>query len=211
MTKNLAFGMICLIFVSSLLFSTVASANNEVGVKEGQWIEYRVSTTGVVPEGHDVTWSKIQVVDVSGKNISIQITSRYSDDVTDSENYTLNLETGEIADFFIIPANLNAGEVFESNEGNITVSEVKEETYAGAHRNIVYANTSQTQFSWDRSTGILVKAKSLYPTFSIATKIDRTNIWQAQIFGIDPFVFSVPIIALVIAVLAFFMIRKVKN
>jgi hypothetical protein len=112
---------------------------------------------------------------------------------------------------FIIPANLDVGESFESNEGNITISEVKEGTYAGASRTILFANTSQTEFSWDRSTGVLVETNSLGSTFTIVTNMERTNMWQAQIFGIDPFVFSVPIIAMVIAVLAFFMIRKVKK
>ena len=112
---------------------------------------------------------------------------------------------------FIIPANLNVGENFTSNEGNITITAVREKTYAGANRNVVYANTSETEFYWDKSTGVLVEADSSYPDFSITTKVERTNMWQAQIFGIDPFIFSVPIIAMVIAVLAFFMIRKVKN
>ncbi len=211
MTKKLTLHMICLAVIVCLLFSAIALAVDEVGVKEGHWIEYRVTTTGDVPEGHDVKWTRIDVVDVNGENVSVEITLTYSDDVVQTKNDTLNLETDNVKEGFIIPANLNAGEAFESNEGNITVNDVKEETVAGANRNVVFANTSETQFSWDRSTGVLVEANSSYPTFAIVTKVERTNMWHAQIFGIDPFVFSVPIIAMVIAVLAFFMIRKVKK
>jgi hypothetical protein len=211
MTKKLALNLVCLTVLVGLLFSAVAFADDDVGVKEGHWIEYRVITTGDVPEGHDVTWTRMDVVDVEGKNVSFKITLTYSDNVVQTKNETLNLEADNIMEGFIIPANLDAGEDFESNEGNITVNDVKEETYAGANRNIVFANTSQTQFSWDRSTGVLVEANASYPNFAIVTKVERTNMWQAQIFGIDPFIFSVPIIAMVIAVLAFFMIRKVKN
>ena len=211
MTKKLSLRVTCLAAVACLLFSAVAFADDDVGVKEGHWIEYRVIATGDIPEGHDVTWTRIEVVDINGKNVSFEITFTYSDNVIQSENHTLNLETGNIMEGFIIPANLDAGEDFESNEGNLTLNNVKEETYAGANRNVVFANTSQTQFSWDRSTGVLVEANSSSPTYAIITKMERTNMWQAQIFGIDPFVFSVPIIAMVIAVLAFFMIRKVKN
>ena len=211
MTKKLTLNLICLVAVTFLLFSTVVFANDEVGVKEGHWIEYRVITTGDIPEGHDVTWTRIEVVDINGKNVSFEITFTYSDNVIQSENHTLNLETGNIMEGFIIPANLDAGEDFESNEGRITLNDVKEETYAGANRNVVLANTTQTQFSWDRSTGVLVESNSSSPTYAIVTKMERTNMWQVQIFGVDPFVFSVPIIATVISVLAFFMIRKVKN
>lgn len=211
MTKKIALNLVCLVIVVCLLFSAVVFADDEVGVKEGQWIEYRVTSSGVVPEGHDVTWIRLEVVDVEGKNVSTQIVSTYSDGEMETKNDTWNLETDNVKEGFIIPANLNAGKTLESNEGNLTVNDVKEETYAGANRNIVFANNSQTQFSWDRSTGVLVEADSSYPTFAIVTKIERTNMWQAQIFGIDPFVFSVPIIATVIAVLAFFMIRKVKK
>jgi hypothetical protein len=206
-----ALHLICLAVLVSMLFSAVVSAEVAVGVKQGHWIEYKVTATGDVPEGHDVTWSKIEVTNVEGTNISIEITSRYSDKLEHSENYTLNLATGQIGDSFIIPANLNVGDAFNSTEGNITITEIKDKSYAGANRNVVYANTSTTQFYWDRSTGVLVEADSSYPNFDIISKVERTNLWQAQIFGIDPFVFSVPIIALVIAVLAFFMIRKMKN
>ena len=211
MTKKLALNLVCLAALIGLLFSGVAFAADDVGVKEGHWIEYRVTSTGEVPEGHDVVWTRMDVVDVEGKNVSFQITLTYSDNVMQSENHTLNLEAGNILEGFIIPANLNEGEDFESNEGNLTVNNIKEKTVAGANRNVVYANNSQTQFSWDRSTGVLVESSSSYPTFSLSTKVERTNMWQAQIFGIDPFVFTVPLIAMVIAVLAFFMIRKTKN
>lgn len=211
MKRKIALHVVCLTVLVSMLFSAVVSAEIAVGVKQGHWIEYRVTTIGNVPDGHDITWSKIEVLDVEGKNVSVEITSRYSDKLENSENYTLNLETGQTGESFIIPANLNVGQDFKSNDDNIIISDIKEKNYAGANRNVVYANASQTQFYWDRSTGVLVEANSTYPDFAIITKVERTNMWQAQIFGIDPFIFSVPIIAVVIAVLAFFMIRKMKD
>jgi hypothetical protein len=212
MTRKFALYLICLAVLVDMLFSAVVSADVVVGVEQGDWIEYSVSVTGDVPEEHNVTWGKIEVISVEEKKIDIEITSRYSDEIEESKNYTLNLETGQIGDGFIIPANLNAGDVFlESNEGNITISEVKERTYVGANRKVVYANASQTLFYWDRSTGVLVEATSSYPDFTIITKVEETNMWQAQIFGIDPFVFIVPIIAVVVAFLAFFLIRKMKK
>ena len=177
MTKKLTLNLVCLVFVVLLFFSTVGLAEDEVGVKEGQWIEYRVTRSGDIPEGHDVAWIRLEVVDIEEKSISVEIVSTNSDGEVEPRNDTLNLETRNITECFIIPANLNAGETLESYEGNLTINDVKEETYAGANRNIVFANNSQTQFSWDRSTGVLVEADSAYPTFTIVTKIERTNMW----------------------------------
>jgi len=211
MTRKIALHMICLAVLVGMLFSAVASAEIAVGVKQGNWIEYSVTVTGEVTEEHDVTWCKIEVIDVEGKNISVEITSRYSDGTEETLTSTLNLETGQIGDCFIIPANLNAGDVFESPEGTITISGVEKKTYAGANRKVVYATTAKTMFYWDRSTGFLVEATSSYPDFTMITKAEKTNMWQTRIFGIDPFVFIVPIIAVIVAVLAIFLIRKMKK
>lgn len=212
MTRKIALHLICLAVLVGMLLSAVASAEIVVGVKQGDWIEYKVTCTGDVPEEHDVTWSKIEIISAEGKKIDIEITSRYFDGREETETATLNLETGQIGDGFIIPANLDNGDpIPEQYEGTITISGVEKRTYAGATRSVVYASTSLTMFYWDRSTGFLVEATSSYPDFTIITKADKTNMWQTQIFGIDPIVFIVPIIAVIVAVLAFFLIRKMKK
>lgn len=212
MTRKIALHLICLAVLVGMLFLAVASAEIVVGMKPGDWIEYKVTCTGNVPEEHDVTRSKIEITDVKGKKIDIEITSMYSDGTEETATATLNLETGQIGDGFIIPANLDNGDpIPEQYEGTITISGVEKRTYAGATRSVVYASTSLTMFYWDRSTGFLVEATSSYPDFTIITKADKTNMWQTQIFGIDPFVFIVPIIAVIVAVLAFFLIRKMKK
>jgi hypothetical protein len=204
--------MVCLSVLVGMHFSAVASAEVIVGVKLGDWIEYNVTITGKVPEQHDVTWCKIEVTAVEGKKVYVNITSRYSDGREETVPSTLNLETGQIGDCFIIPANLNAGSVFESPEGNITISGVKEKTYAGATRSVVYGNTSQTLFHWDRSTGFLLEANSSDSEFTMITKAEKTNMWQTQIFGLDQTVFIALVLVIVaVLALAIFLIRKMKK
>jgi len=99
----------------------------------------------------------------------------------------------------------------EQHEGTIPISGIEERTYVGANRKVVYATTAKTMFYWDKSTGFLVEATSSYPDFTMITKAEKTNMWQTQIFGIDPIVFIVPIIAVIVAVLAIFLIRKMKK
>jgi len=212
MTRKIALHLICLAVLVGMLFSAVASAEIAVGVKQGDWIEYKVTCTGTVPEEHDVTWSKIAVISVEEKKTNVKITSRYSDGREETATATLNLETGQIGDAFIIPANLDNGDPFlKQDEGNITISGVEKRTYAGATRSVVYASTSLTMFYWDRSTGFLVEATSSDSDFTMITKAEKTNMWQTQIFGIDSIVFIVPIIAVIVAVLAIFLIRKMKK
>ena len=195
-----------------MLFSAVVSAEISVGVKQGDWIEYEVTSTGAVPEEHDVEEAKIEIIAVEGKQIDVNITSSYSDGREETATIKLNLETGHIGDAFIIPANLNAGDAFlEQYSGTITVSDVEERTYAGAKRNIVCATTPQNTYYWDRTTGFLVEATSSFPDFTMTTKAEKTNMWQPQIFGLDPIVFIVIIIVAIVAVLAIFLILKMKK
>ena len=212
MTRKIAlYLLICLAVLVGTCFSAVASAEIVVGVKEGDWIEYRVTCTGAVHAEHDVNGAKIEIVGVDEKKINITITSTYSDGREETTTATLNLETGQIGDSFIIPANLSEGDPFwDQKEGDITISGVERRTVADAKRSVVYANTSQTMFYWDKSTGFLVEATSTYPDFTMITKAEKTNMWQPQTFGIDP-IFPIVIIAIMIgAVLAIFLRAKIN-
>jgi len=206
--------MICLAVLVGMQFLAVASAEIIVGVKQGDWIEYGITITGEVPEEHNVDWGKIEVIAVEGKKIDIKITSRYVDGREETLTASLNLETGQIGDAFIIPANLDNGDTFlEQHAGTMTISGVEERTYAGATRSVVYASTPITMFYWDQSTGVLVEATSSYPDFTLTTKAEKTNMWQTQIFGLDPIVFIVLIVLLtaVLLALAIFLLRKMKK
>lgn len=213
MNKKLALSTVCLIFVICVLVAEALSAEISVGVKEGDWIEYQVAYTGTVPEEHDVTWGKIEIIDVQEKKINIKIAVIYSNGTQETVASTLDLGTGQLGDAFIIPANLNIGDTFlEKNEGNITIIGVEERTCVGARRSVVHATTSQTIFYWDQLTGVLVEAKSSFADYTMTTKAHKTNIWQAQMFGLDPIVFYALTIAVIATavITAFFILRKKK-
>jgi len=211
MTRKFALYMICFAVLVGLHFSAIASAEIVVGVKPGDWIEYNVAFTGDIIEQHDVTWARIEVLAVEGKTIDIKVTSIFSDGREETETLTLNLETGQIGDSFIIPANLDTGDTFlEQYEGTMTISGVEEKTYIGAKRKVVYATTSQTTFYWDQSTGFLVGASSAYTDFNMTTKAEKTNMWQTQGFVLDP-LFSIVLIALVVVAVLVILLRYKKK
>ena len=187
------------------MFSTTAVS---VGVKEGDLIEYQVTYTGNVPEEHDVTWAKIEVTKIEDPQIELAVTSRYSNGAEETVTTTLNLFTGQIADCFIIPANLNLGDTFlEQVEGTITISGIEERTYANTKRTVVTASTTYTEFVWDRITGFLVEATSIYPDFILVTIAEKTNIWQTQTFGVDP-LYSIVLIAVVLTLIMVIFLRR---
>ena len=189
-------------------------AEISVGVKKGDWIEYQVTYTGTPTEGHDVTWARMEIKDVQGKNISVDITVDHSNGTREGMTITLNLETGQLGDDFVIPANLNSSDTFfDKNVGNITISSVEERTYAGATRAVAHATTPETSYYWDKATGILVEGNSQFPAYTMNTIVDKTNIWQPQLLGLDPTVFYALVIgttALIVVALAFLIARRKK-
>lgn len=210
MTRKFAPCLTLLLVLVSTAFVAVASAEIQVGVKQGDWIEYNVAITGDVPELHDVKWCRFDILAVDGKHVYVDITWRYVNGSEETEPNTLKLETGQIGDCFIIPANLNEGESFLSLEGDITISGVETQTCAGATRTVVSASTPETLFHWDRSTGVLVEANSTYSLFTMFTKVDKTNMWQPQLFGLDQPVFFALAAVVVVAVVAvaIFLVRR---
>ena len=186
-----------------------------VGVKKGDWIEYQAVFTGTPPAGHEVTWAKTEVVNVQGEVISLNITTEFSDGTLLNETITLNLETGQLGDEFIIPANLNKGDTFlDKYHGSITIDTVEERTYAGAARTVVSTATAQSTYYWDKATGILVEGISEFPDYTIHSIADKTNMWQPQIFGLEPTVFYALLIlaaTLMVVVIAFFAVRRKKR
>jgi hypothetical protein len=151
---------------------------------------------------------------VQGETVSLNVTTQFANGTYLYENVTLNLETGQLGDDFIIPANLNAGDMFvDQYHGNITITGVEERNYAGATRTVVYASAAQNAYYWDKATGILVEGTSTFPDYTIHSIADKTNMWQPKIFGLEPTVFYALLItaaAVIVAVAALFALRRRK-
>ena len=201
------------ILLAVFLFSVgVVQSEFTVGVKEGDWIEYRVLLAGTPPEGHEVVWARSDVISVQGKTIDLKITSEFADGTLVNDTVTMNLETGQLGDLFIIPANLQEGDVFPSvYHGNVTIASLEQRTYAGAARSVVSATAAGSIYFWDQDTGILVEGISEFSEYSIHSSIDKTNMWEPEILGLQPVVFYGLILIVAVAALAlaaFFVLRR---
>ena len=198
-----------------LATSVFVSANVTVGVKKGDWIEYQVSVSGIAPEGHDAKWARMEVSNVQGSALTLNVTTQFTNGSYLYENITLNLQTGELGDDFFIPSNMNLGQNFtDIHSGNITISKSEEKIYAGTSRPVLYGATAFTTFYWDKQTGILVEANSNYKdiNFTMTTIAYKTNIWQPQnsIQGISYFLIIVILLLVITALIAIWRRKKPK-
>ena len=144
MSKKLVVGL-CVLFLALGLVS-VGSAQLTVGVKAGDWIEYQVTFTGTPPDpSHDISAANMTVLSVQGESINVTIVSTMANGTVISSNSTLNLQTGQLIDNFIIPASLAKGDQFydATISSNITIADVSQGTYAGALRTVVNATQRQ--------------------------------------------------------------------
>lgn len=210
--KKISVHIIFLIIFLNFSFLTIYCYENfTIGVKNGDWMEYNVVCKGDIPLDHNVTWAKIEVLEVKNELIFANITSKYSDNRNESETSILNIQTGEIGEGFIIPANLGQGDKFlEEFEGTITINKVEEKTIANEKRIVVGADTPNTSFYWDQKTGFLVEANTTNTSFSIISKAIKTNIWQHTIFGID-LILVISILLLVVLVSIIIIVFKLKK
>jgi len=168
---------ILLIFVFASNSSGFAQL--QIGVKKDDWIEYNVTYTGSPSPLHNINWARMEILDVQGDNITVKITSRYSNGKTENITSTLNLAIGHMIDDFIIPANLESGDKFyDENYGNITIAKTEQHEYAGATRSAVYATAGNNTYIWDQATGVSVEGNSQTSDYSMHTIVSATNMWQ---------------------------------
>jgi len=190
-------------------FPISATCAVSIGVKKGDWIEYKVAVTGDMP-GHDAQWARTDVVDVQGSVLDLNMTTQFTNGTYLYENITSNLETGQLGDDFFIPANMSVGDVFyDAHVGNITITGSSQRTYAGAERTVVSGQTNVTSFYWDKQTGILVEAYSNYSNinFTMKTVANRTDMWQSQVPEFNASIVFVAVVTIAVAELIIYGLR----
>ncbi|MEJ2271894.1 MAG: hypothetical protein P8X91_05335 [Candidatus Bathyarchaeota archaeon] len=206
---NIIFFVILINFSFLLIYS---HENIAIGMKNGDWIEYNVICTGDIPLDHNISWAKIEVTDVQNELIFVNITSRYSDSRNESITSILNIQTGQLGEGFIIPANLGLGDkIFEQINGMITIDKVEKKTIANKKRTVIGADTANTSFYWDQKTGFLVEANTTNTSFGIISQANKTNIWQNNTFEMD-FIISISLVLVSIALVSIIIFRyKLKK
>ena len=195
-----------------LIFSSVSAIDAlTVGVKVGDWIEYKVTTTGNPPEVHNVQFARMEILSVQGPEIKANVTTQDSSGVFSSLIMDMNLEKGQVGAWFLIPSNLNVGDSFyDINLGrNVTIEGQEQKNYAGAVRTVINATTPERIKDWDKVTGVFVKSIDKLSDYTINATAIGTNMWNPQTLGFDQTVFYtmiIVVIAVIIGVIIFIFI-----
>ena len=210
---NMKLGLtLSLLLVLASVFSTTVLADVSVGVKQGDWIEYNVTFTGHPPVEHDAVWARMEVEGVEATRVNATFISRLLNGTMLDVVEDLDFEAGRLIDLFIIPAGLNVGDSFYDNAvGQVAIDGVEVRTYAGAARMVVHAAAVDTQWYWDRSTGVVVEARTSNSVYTLDTLAYSTGLWSPQILGLDPTVFYALAIMLAVGVIVTALVLVVRR
>jgi len=206
--KNRIYATVLFVLILSLI--SLASAQPSSGVKAGDWIEYQVTYTGTVSFDHAISASRMEILEVSGPLIQIKIISTYTNGTQETTTSRLNLQTGQLIDDFIIPANLQTGDQFvDSRVGNITITSTEQRIYAGVTRTVVSATSLENMYVWDQATGISVEGISEGANYTMHSIVSATNIWQSP--TLDPVIVYALIVLGVIIIAAVIVITLMRR
>jgi murein DD-endopeptidase MepM/ murein hydrolase activator NlpD len=180
-------------------FFSAVRADTLIGVRQGDWVQYDVSFTGNPPPEHDVVWARMEVTGVEEQRVNATFVSQLANGTVLTVEEDLDFATGRLIDMFIIPSGLNSEDAFYAeNVGNIEIVSREVRAAAGASRMTLHAEAEDTQWYWDRETGVVVEAHTANAFYTLDTVAVKTGLWNPQILGFDQTVFSV--IAVVVAV-----------
>ncbi len=170
-------------------------------------MEFTASTTGNLPAGHDVIWFKMEVINITGNIIWINIVAEAHNGTLSSSIRPVDFTTGNTQAWILIPANLGPGDSFFDSSTNSTViiQGQKTATIDGVTRTITYVNTTVRHKEWDKATGFFIQTIDNYPGYNASAVTYATNMWMPQILGLNPTVFyavlgDVIVIAVAVAV-----------
>jgi hypothetical protein len=211
MKRNLCLIIVSCLFLSCVLSASVA-ADVSVGVKQGDWIEYNITFTGNPPVEHDVVWARMEVVNVTGRRVNATFISQLSNESILTVVEDLDFEAGRLIDLFIIPSGLNVGDKFyDQVVGDVTIDAVEVRTYAGASRTVVRAAAVDTQWYWDKSTGVAVEARTSNSVYTLDTIASSTGLWSPQILGLDPNILYAMLIVVTVGVIIIAVVLVVRK
>jgi hypothetical protein len=200
--KKVFIAIVILLLLSSAFYLQSGKATTSVGVKSGDWIEFNANTTGNLPAGHDVIWFKMEIINITGTQIFINIIAESRNGTLTSAIRTIDFASGDTQAWIIIPANLGPGDSFYDNLSNstVTIQGEKTETIDGTARTITYVHTPQRNKEWDKATGVFVQTVDNYPDYNVTATSYATNMWAPKILGLDPTVFYAITIVILIAI-----------
>ena len=152
------------------------------GVSVGQWVKYgNFFANGSFSTASLPDWAKIEVTEVSGKNITLHVTGKYTNGSdTPTGGMRVNVETGWTNSTgmiafgglfsYVIAANLQQGDNITKPTTPLPyilkINKTESRSYAGASRNVDILNITVSSYNfiviWEQSSGMLMEMQIQY-------------------------------------------------
>lgn len=224
--KKIALAACVSLFLILPMFSamTASASPDVVGVKVGDWagygdisFEYASNMPGYEepPSELDMSWMDMEILDVSGSNITGRSTTIYANGTERADIMSGNIATGEgNLSIGLIPSNLSVGDEIPANLTYYTEEPLKlfingtvTRIYAGANREVNYVNITypiiygnitygawNMSFYWDKKTGIMceevVSYRMSYTDNETYYYMNMAILWRMTATNMWPAVFT---------------------
>lgn len=195
---KLAFPLVCVLLIMAFV-APVWAAEYSPGVSVGQWVKYGdyvVTTPAEAVISPD--WSMIEVVGVSGKEVTLRITGAYKNGTAvPASQLSCNIESGMTGGFqrYIIAANLNQGDKILNLAVSDTINKTETRTILGVSRSVNILNFTSSfpgqnikiAYIYDKASGMQLGMEM--ETTIIEPAVTYTNsyrIFDTNIFDCEP-------------------------
>jgi hypothetical protein len=187
-----------------ILFSNVLARDYAVGVEAGDWVRYDFKTTGPGLETPALAWTKLEVLSVVERNVTLRLTSQGQNGTETNQTITFDLAaSGPGGYLWIVPANLTVGDSISLNGGlrNMTIETTR--MCAGANRTVIgtafWEGPNMYSYYFDKQTGVAVDILKLSGGRTMDTVAEDTNIWNSA-FSVSDVLFLMMIVAIIVVV-----------
>jgi hypothetical protein len=194
---KIAFPLVCVLLMATFV-APVWAAEYNPGVSVGQWVKYGdyvVTTPAESVISPD--WSMIEVVGVSGKEVTLRITGAYMNGTAiPTSEVVCNIEVGRTNEWqrYLIAANLNQGDKILNLAESDTINKTETRTILGTNRsvnilNFTYSAAGQDMiftYIYDKASGIdlgfEMKMTIIEPgvTYTNSYSIIDTNLFDCE-------------------------------
>jgi hypothetical protein len=195
---KIALPLACVILMATFV-APVWAVDYNPGVSVGQWVKYGdyvVTTPAETVISPD--WSMIEVIGVSGKEVTLRITGAYMNGTAiPSSDVVCNIESGMSGGFqrYIIAANLNEGDKILNTATADTINTTETRTVLGASRSINILNFTASfpgqdmkiAYIYDQASGMQIGFEMEMTIIAQAvTYTNSYNIIDTNIFDCEP-------------------------
>jgi len=195
---KIAFPLVCVLLIVAFV-APVWAAEYNPGVSVGQWVKYGnyvVTTPAETVISPD--WGMIEVVGVSGKEVTLRTTGAYMNGTAiPSEEGTCNIETGIINGHqrYILAANLNQGDKILNLAGSDIINKTETRTILGASRSVNILNFTNSYagqnirvtYIYDKASGMQLGMEMEITIIEPAvTYTNSYSIIDTNIFDCEP-------------------------